>query len=245
MLFGTNKKNKSVQDILGFDQISEDMIVINKNEFRMVLECSRVNMKSLDEKELEETIDVFKETINQIRYPVQWLRVTKVLDMHRYIKDLERQAEEAKEDVRKEFLMIIRNHIEREIEVKRLTTSEIYLVIGYRIGQQQTEISRSFADTIRAISKSLFSRNYFLSMSDNERVEEVSKIFNDIQESLTSSLKKIGSRVRRLRDEELYQLLYQSYRRDMANVQRWGKYPANGIPMKVRDLDAEIVQDAN
>ncbi|MDB5054056.1 MAG: hypothetical protein JWM44_2106 [Bacilli bacterium] len=243
LFFGRNKiQTKNVQDILGFDDIDGNMIIINKNEFRMVLEIGKVNMKSRDEKNVKEIIETFKQTINLLKFPVQWERTTRVFDLHNYLLNLTDETKDIVNPVRLELLDIYKKFLGDQVETQKMTSSQTHLIIGFRVGQMQTEINRSISFFIKSM---IFpKKNIYATMSYDEKIIEVSDIFKRIEANLKSSLRKIGSNCRRLEDDELHVVLYQSLRREMAIIQRWGNIPENGIPMRVSEVDDQEISSS-
>jgi hypothetical protein len=237
LLFGTSNKDVlTVQDILGFDDIVDNMIMIDKQTFIAIFECSKVNLKWRDDKEVEEIIQSFKETVHQLKFPSQWQRVTRVLDLDKYLGNIHQKSERTENQIKKRFLPIYKKHIEQQINKERLMSSKIYLAVGYKIGQQNTDINKSTVNFLKSLI--MPTRNYFKTMNQEEKIQEVSMIFTALEDDISGSLRKVGSKARRLQDEELNQLLYESYRKDLALIQRYGNHPVNGIPIRVGETDA-------
>jgi hypothetical protein len=250
---GINKKVKTVQDILGFNDIKRDMILIDKFEFRMAIECKKVNLKSLDDEELEEVVNELKTTLNLLKIPSQWWRIARVTDIEPYIKEIDQKTINETDEARKRFLPFYKNHIEYETSTKKLMSNSVYLIIGFRLGSNvYGEINKSIKETAKMLLNGIVTsffpkKNFLLTMTEEERLQEVSKVFNDIEVSIHNSLLKINSGVRRLHDDELYQIVYNAMRREMAIVQRWGNIPLNGIPISVRggvlsDKETDLVR---
>jgi len=234
LLFKITKRvegQKTVQDILGFDFITNEMIVIDKLTYRMVLEVSKVNLKSKDRDETAQIIHDFKETVN-VPFSLQWQRITRILDIEPYTNQLEREAKESNDEIEREFLPIYKKHLLNEIESKKMMSSKTFLVIGYRIGQQTDEVDKSFKSLLQSF---LPKKNLFARMSEEEKVQEVSQIFRTIEDGMNESLRKIRSSVRRLSDDELYMYLYETNRKNLALVQRWGNFPLSVTPIEIRE----------
>ncbi len=230
--------------MLGYEAIENDMIIINKNEYVMVLDCSLINMKSKNETEVQKTIGRFKETVNGLRISHQWRRINMVLDIHDYVQEM-KSIKQHVDPIRAKWINPYIGFIEKQKEEKKMMESELKLIIGYRVGQETNEVDRSTQKMIKDVINSFIpKKNFFKSMDENEKMQEVSEIFKGIEDDLKESLKKIRSGIKRLKTDELETYMYKAYRREMAVIQRWEEVPINGIPLHVEGKEDEHVKVA-
>lgn len=94
----SDKKVSSRQQI-NIKGVRDGVLLLPRNQYRMVLEVSSLNFELKSEDEQDALIDTYESFLNSLPCPLQILVRTRELDMSKYLADLKTRHADEKENV--------------------------------------------------------------------------------------------------------------------------------------------------
>ena len=183
----------NAQDFLPFDDIKNDMIIIEDHQYRAVLECSSTNyqLKTEEERDLIELS--FHRFLNSIEFPFTFFLQTKVIDNTARYKQLEADAAETMA-----VFPEIKNYAERYLaDMRDLNTK-----IG-NAQQKKRHIIVTYDDAVELVALNEAEKRIYAEKELKNRCNIIRK-----------GLESVGITATQLRTEDLIELVYSSYYRD-------------------------------
>lgn len=175
---------------IAIEGAQDDILLLPKGHFRVVLEVSSVNFELKSEDEQDVIIDTYESFLNSVGVPLQILIRTREIDMDKYLEDLKVRLESETEEVYCRQLVNYDEFIRALIQSNKILTRRFYVVVPY---QHPT-----------------------MSKGDFETIKEQLSLTVDI---VTKGMSRLGMSSRQLSSLELLDLFYDFYNPGAAKIQ--------------------------
>ena len=188
-----NPNIENAQEFLPFEDIRNNMIVLENHRYRAVLNCSSTNYQLKTDGEREQIEMSFQRFLNTISFPITFFMQTKVIDNTKRLQDLKKDAERTVA----EFPNMANYAEQYQKDMQQLNT-----IIGNN-HQKKRYIIVTYDDT-----------GVLSALSEEEKVIHAEKELQHRCVSLISNLQAVGVNARVMTTPELIELVYSCYYRD-------------------------------
>jgi len=195
----------STQKYLPFKEIKEGVITLQDGSHEVILMVNAINfnLKSADEQQA--ILDMFKNFLNSLEFPIQILIQSRILDLDEYLKNLEQlsinQANELLQTHTKEYIEFVKELI----GISNVMHKTFYVVISDKNLPGQSVLARLVGPKQAAPSG---------------KFQETRSSLLTTANLVANGLSSIGLHCVLLNTKELIDLLYATYNPDTARRQK-------------------------
>ncbi len=134
-----SSKKASARKQIDIRGVQDSILLLRRNEYRVVLEVSSLNFELKSEDEQDVLIDTYESFLNSLPCQVQILVRIRELDMSKYITDLQSRLKNEAEDIYKQQLDNYSQFISELVADNRILSRRFYIVIPY--GTKNTDFA--------------------------------------------------------------------------------------------------------
>ncbi|WP_374724103.1 hypothetical protein [Calidifontibacillus erzurumensis] len=214
-----NENAETVQDLLEYDELTDDGMVLKGNTFAVVLSVQPINIKMKSQSEKDGVWLNFRTFINTLPIHTTFLVQSQYLDMSDYIEayeadndviNLTPQLRESKKDVA--------NHL-RNISDRKTRDYHSYIILRFNPYRDGTEAGITTGSVkIDNLIKDI--RGTKNRMSKEEAEELARSMLDEVADICYQSLGTIGITVSRLNKIGVFHFIHHTLNRDLAPYQR-------------------------
>jgi hypothetical protein len=121
----------SARDQIRIKKITDNVLVLPNNEYRMILETSSVNFELKSEEEQDVIIDSFQNFLNALPCQIQILVRVREVDVDKYVEDLETQKNKETETIYKQQIKNYSDFVQKLVSGNTILSRRFYIVIPY------------------------------------------------------------------------------------------------------------------
>lgn len=125
------KIHSSTQKFTEIVDIGDEVVVLEGGYACLIIEVTGSNFALLSQKEQEAKIVSYASLINSLTFPIQVLIRNKRVDITSYLKELEEQEHNTKNDLLASHIKLYRTFVHEMIRVNVVLSKQFYLVISY------------------------------------------------------------------------------------------------------------------
>lgn len=130
-MFIFDKTKASSRKQMAIKEVSDDILVLDKNNYRAILEVSSLNFELKSDNEQDIIIDNYSYFLNSLSWPIQILIRTRQLDLDKYLNDLARQLSKEKTTVYIKQFKNYAHFIRSLVRDNRILSRRFFLIIPY------------------------------------------------------------------------------------------------------------------
>ncbi len=175
------KRKVSARTQINIKEVTDGLLILPGNKYRLVLETSAVNFELKSEEEQDQIIDTFQNFLNSLPCPVQILIRTREIDIDGYLTEFSTQHNHEAEKVYKDQLAEYIRFVKKLVSGNKILTRKFYLIIP----NSSDKGNKDFA-----VVKEQLTLN---------------------REIVTKALEKLGMKTRALGNLEILDLFYSFY----------------------------------
>jgi hypothetical protein len=200
----------ATQQFLKISEIKEGVIVLKSGSLRAVLAVSAINYDLKSSEEQEAIIEQYQNFLNALDFPIQILISSRKLNMDHYLSFLTKKEKEQHSELLRFQLAEYKNFISQLVSVSNIMEKNFYIVVPFSPIESR---ERGFFSNLLAIS------NPQKNILDKREIFETykSQLFQRIDQ-ISASLSGIGLRITPLNNQELIELMYNSYNPNVFNL---------------------------
>lgn len=211
-LFKPRKQPKTTQELLDFKEIYPDGIIeLHGGRYRLVIEVEPINMALRSFQEQAAIWLNFRNLVNAVNLPCTFLVQTRYLDVKDYLSYLRESADGQPEKI-KDFGHHLAGWLEQKAEVKNLRDRRFYVILKIDPGTGVESGIQIESPVLNALVSSLSGIRKTAPREKNAVRDELNNAANVIR----SFLEGMDIRSKQLNREEVLEMLYQTFNRDMA-----------------------------
>lgn len=221
------KRIASTQDQLAMDYIRSGILKLKSGGYRLLIELPSVNIDLMELEEKEVILQQYRQILNAIDFPFQYLQQSRIVDISEYLATLEGHARTEKNPLLKKQIEFYSEYLIELIRDRSVLTKKFYLVVPFDEAKETKNQSSYVAEKKKREEKKKKKEK-----KKNRELEEENDIY--LEEKRFEKARKIlyarGSMIERafrrfdiapkiLNDKELLELLYTVYNKDRSVFQ--------------------------
>lgn len=127
------KSNKmaSARQQIDLKGVRDGILMLPRNQYRVVLEVSSVNFELKSEEEQDALIDTYESFLNSLPCPLQVIIRIRELDMSKYLADLQTRLSNEDEDIYKSQIRNYSEFVQNLVADSRILSRQFYVVLPY------------------------------------------------------------------------------------------------------------------
>lgn len=217
----------TTQDQLALDYIRSGIFKLKSGGYRLLIELPSVNIDLMEPEEKEVILQQYRQILNAIDFPFQYLQQSRIVDISEYLATLEGYARTEKNPLLKKQIEFYTEYLIELIRDRSVLTKKFYLVVPYDEEKESKNHSSYVAE-----KKKKEEKKKKKAQKKNRELEEENDIY--LEEKRFEKARKIlyarGSMIERafrrfdiapkiLNDQELLELFYTVYNKDRSVFQ--------------------------
>jgi len=116
---------------IAIKKISDNILVLPNEEYRVILETSSINFELKSEEEQDVIIDSFQNFLNALPCPLEILVRVREVDVDKYVEDLEVMGKKEKEVIYKDQINAYSSFVKKLVSGNTILSRRFYIVIPY------------------------------------------------------------------------------------------------------------------
>jgi hypothetical protein len=117
------------QDQLPFEYVRGGVVKLKKGGYRMVVELPSINIDLMEASEKETILQQYREILNSIDFPFQYLQQSRTVDISEYIETLKRIQRTTKSKFIHSQLEFYSSYLLNLIKNRSILTKKFYLAV--------------------------------------------------------------------------------------------------------------------
>jgi len=215
------KKRISTQKYLAIKEIRDGVVVLKNGGYRAVLMVNAINFHLKSQGEQESLMGAYQNFLNGLGFPIQIIVQSRVLDLDKYLKELEVIAKQQDNRLLRNQTQDYIGFVRELIGVANIMSKTFYVVIPHES---------------QLIAKGFFAKLFGGARTPATLGKQFEKIKTDLVERLSivsNGLAVLGLSNIQLNTQELVELFYLAYNPDTARRQKL---------FSVSNVDASIIK---
>jgi hypothetical protein len=135
------RDNVSSRKQIAIREVTDGILVLPNNEYRMVLETSSINFELKSDEEQDVIIDSFQNFLNALPCELQILVRVREVDIDRYLEEIGKAKAVEKESVYKEQIDNYSDFIKNLVSGNKILSRRFYIVIPYKHSEKAKDLS--------------------------------------------------------------------------------------------------------
>lgn len=132
-----NKKGSSRHQI-AIKGLSDGVLELPNNEYRIIMETSSINFHLMSESEQDATVDIYRAFLNSLSFPVQIVQKVRALDLDDYLAEFEAKKEKESLDIYKKQIDGYVKYVKTLVKTNKILARQFYIVIPYKTKQKES-----------------------------------------------------------------------------------------------------------
>jgi hypothetical protein len=193
----------ATQQFLDIAEIEEDVIVLKNSSLRAILAVSAINFDLKSSDEQEAIISQYQNFLNSLDFPIQILISSRKMNINKYMEFVEKKEKEQTNDLLRLQTLEYKNFIHQLVSVSNIMDKSFYIIVPFAPIEN---VEKSFLGN-------LFSRNNARKdiIQKRENFETYKNQLLQRADHISAVLSGIGVRIAILKNQELIELMYNSY----------------------------------
>lgn len=131
-MLGLNKKKASSKTQMAIEAVKDNILVLNKNSYRAIIEVSSLNFELKSESEQDVIIDNYMAFLNSLGSALQILIRTRQLDLDKYLEDLKSRLADEQNSIFIQQLANYTDFIHSLVQDNRILSRRFFIIIPYQ-----------------------------------------------------------------------------------------------------------------
>ena len=195
----------TTQAHLDIDDITADLLLLKGSSAAIVLEVSAINFGLLSEREQDATIYAYAQLLNSLTFPIQIILVSKQKDITDYIKLLDGRIVQTQNPLLQNQLTKYRDFIKSVVRQGNVLDKKFYVAIPF------SSLEMGPASVFNFLSP----KPSTPSISRDSLINRATTNLSPKRDHLIRLFARIGLKSRQLTSQELLQLFFELYNRDL------------------------------
>jgi len=124
---------------IAIKKISDNVLVLPNEEYRVILETSSINFELKSEEEQDVIIDSFQNFLNALPCPLEILVRVREVDVDKYVEDLEILSNGEKEVLYKDQIKAYSAFVKKLVSGNKILSRRFYVVIPYSNSENKAD----------------------------------------------------------------------------------------------------------
>jgi hypothetical protein len=141
LLLNKNRNKTSSRQQIQIKEVRDGILILPKNEYRVVIETSSINFELKSEEEQDILIDSFQNFLNSLPGKLQVLIRVREIDIESYLEQIGKSKEIEKEKIYKMQIDNYSSFIKNLVTGNKILSRRFYIVISYEHTDKNKEYS--------------------------------------------------------------------------------------------------------
>ncbi len=204
-------KKPNTRQVLPFNEIRNDTVIMKDGTLRAILMVSSINFDLKSEDEQQAIISAYMQFLNSFTYPIQIVVQSRQMDITPYLEKLRKMEREQTNELLKMQIGDYRKYIGELVELGDIMSKRFYVIVPYDpLSDKQKGFFSRFGE--------LFSPASVVKLND-KKFKSRNKELQQRVEHVITGLEGVGLTSQRLDTQSLIELYYSSYNPDTAATQ--------------------------
>lgn len=191
----------TTQAHLDIDDIAADLLLLKGGSAALVLEVSAINFGLLSEREQDATIYAYAQLLNSLTFPIQIILISKQKDITDYIKLLDSRIVKTQNPLLQNQLAKYRDFVKSVVRQGNVLDKKFYVAVPF--------------GSLEMGPKFLSLKTPSPVISKDSLVNRATTNLSPKRDHLIRLFARIGLKSRQLTSQELLQLFFELYNRDL------------------------------
>lgn len=187
----------STQKFTEIVDITDNVIILEGGYACLIIEVTGSNFALLSQREQEAKILSYASLLNAITFPIQVLIRNKRVDITSYLKELEEQEKNTRNELLANHIKLYRTFVHEMVRVNVVLSKEFYIVISY------SALEGGVGGAAQSVQKGASTSKDFAITA--------SKALQAKADSILPQIQKLSVAAKVLQKEELVKLFYEIY----------------------------------
>lgn len=127
------KSDRKVPSRLQIDikHIKDGIMVLPRNQYRLILHASSVNFELKSEDEQDALIETYQSVLNSLVCPIQILICIREMDLDKYIEEFNARLQNEREDIYKKQIVNYAEFVSKLVTKNKILSRQFYIVLPY------------------------------------------------------------------------------------------------------------------
>lgn len=131
LLLNKSKMRTSSRKQIQLKEVKDDILILPRSEYRMVIETSSINFELKSEEEQDVLLENFQNFLNSLPCPLQILVRVREVDVDRYLEGITSKKQNEKEKVYRQQIDHYTSFIKAMVSGNKILSRRFYVVIPY------------------------------------------------------------------------------------------------------------------
>lgn len=241
---GINEKEEKIhttQEKLPFETIRGGIVKLKDGTYAKVIKVSSINTQLMEASEREVVKDVWGEILNSIKYDIQFLKQSRIVDISEYLDGIKDKFAKEESQERRKHLYTYHQFMSNLIKENSLQTKKDYIILSHKEVDVKDKRLYEEEDKMKKYRANANEDKYDDELGKKrEEFNKVKKILNQRSTSLIKTLRRLEVYSEELTDEELFELYYTTYNKNRSNSQSLDRInPIEYTSLYVKTLEGD------
>lgn len=232
------KRNNSTQEMLNFQELRENMVIMNDGSFRAVIAAQSINFDLMSARERDGIEISYQDFLNALTFAIQIYIHSQKVDIQPYIDKLAKIRNQQDNMLLGVLMDDYMEFIQLLSKEANIMDKSFFIVIPYSIGEEKMVVGKESQFKLGELFNS--AKTNIKVKIPADQYQRAKDELNSRSDSVIQELAQIGVRAVRLKTKELGQLYYNIYNPDTATrapIADFREYIGNLITTKKKDSD--------
>ncbi|QST03016.1 hypothetical protein IMZ31_20940 (plasmid) [Pontibacillus sp. ALD_SL1] len=211
-----NQLIPTTQDHLAIDYIRSGVVKLKNGGYRLIVELPSLNIDLMEPEEKEGILERYRQVLNAIEFPFQYLQQSRVVDVSEYLDTLDTHKSNAKNPLLEKQLEYYSEFLVDLIRERSVLTKKFYLVIPY--DEEKEMANRTYAKEKNKKGKKETAQSNSV-YDEEKRFERAKKQLFLRGTMIERAFRRFQINPVILNDQEVLELFYTSYNKDRSVIQ--------------------------
>jgi Ca2+/Na+ antiporter len=221
VMFFKNKKAQedrekhvpTTQDSLPFDYIRSGIVRLKNGGYRIAIEIPSINIDLMEASEKQNVLEQYREILNSVDFPFQFLQQSRIVDISEYLDTLETVRRNAKSAFIRKQLEYYSGYLIDLIKNRSILTKRFYIIIPFdeEKDKKKAKINKENQKKDKTETNDIY--------DEEQRFDRARKQLYGRATLIERSFRRFEIVPKILDDNELLDLFYTSYNKDRAVYQ--------------------------
>lgn len=204
------KTQSSTQDHLDIYDIKEKLVIYKSGAASAVIETGAINFELLSQREQDAAIMAYSGMLNSLTFPIQVVIKSKIMNISDYLRKIEEAQTKTKGELLRNMAGEYKNFVENLVDNFSILDKRFYVSVSYNKNLILPS-SSAFGWVKELFGVSSRTQN---KVNTGEIIQKAKVDIEPRVDHIIREFKRININARRLENEELIKLFYESYNPD-------------------------------
>jgi len=203
------------------DYIRSGIVKLKTGGYRLLIELPSINIELMEGEEREMVLQQYRQVLNAIDFPFQFLQQSRIVDVSEYLSMIEGKIRQEKNHLIQEQLRYYSNFLYELIRDRSVLTKKFFFVISFDEAKEEKKKQTYTAHKNKTLKEKKRKKNTHEDdvLEEEKRFEKARKQLYARGSLVERAFRRFGISPKILNDDELRDLFYTAYNKDRSVIQ--------------------------